>query len=419
MRRGASLVGIAGLIASALLSAPASGQEVPAFLPPGFTVTTYGHISGLMTSLDVGPDTTQGSDAEVLYGLDYSSGRVFKIADVGGSGGTPTEFAGGFASPLGVLAADDGTVYVADSTSTRKGPFGTRVYGRVWRVRDTDGDGVADKQKVILKDLPNGRHNTNGMAIGPDGKLYVANGNSTDDGTEGGDPEVVPWSGSVVRINPNRKTRSLADLPKRKTLVATGMRNLYDVAFFPLDPTLLFIPMNGADDARQDSQAENPVDPELGDSDDLLYATDVDDGRVDDFGFPSCLYNVVERGNLEPYQNPNKETVKRFGKCPKATVPRPVASFGLHTSSDGAAFQTTDAWGPEFQNNVFVAEFGNFFGAPAGHDVVRVVLNDAGEATAQEKFFAGGTPIDLAFDRNGVMFVADFDGTIYRITKAI
>lgn len=390
----------------------------PALVPePGLVVTPYSVTQGAPSSLSFGRDTTDGKGKR-LYVADYLGDRILAIEDLGGVGGPPVVFADGFSSPLGVLGTGDGTVYVADAESAREGPFGFRPYGRVWRVRDTDGDGVADKKNVVLKDLPNGRHNTNGMAIGPDGKLYIANGNATDDGIEGGEAEVDPWSGSVIRVSRNAKNLSLPDLAKGSALVAHGWRNVYDLAFSPVDRSLLFVPMNGTDDAREGSTGENPIDPALEDSDDLLFATDVNDRRVDDFGFPSCLYNEVERGNLKPYTTPNDEVRKEFGKCP-SDVPRPVSSFGLHVSADGLAFQESGRWGAAYKNDLFVTEWGSLFGTPSGHKIVRVELDKSGRrVVAQHDFLELDLPIDVAFN-GGVMYVADFSGTIFRVDKPV
>jgi glucose/arabinose dehydrogenase len=412
------------LLAATLLPGALAGSSpaAPSIDPPepGFTVTKYAVTGGTPSSLAFGPDTRTGNEGSRLYVTDNAGGTLLVIDDMGGVGSQPQVFADGFRGPLGVLAAPDGSVFVADAEAAREGPFGFRSYGRVWRVFDKDGDGVGDKKYVVLKDLPNGRHNTNGMAFGPDGKLYVANGNSTDDGVEGGETEVVPWSGSLVRIDPRLKKTSVADLPRRKTLVATGWRNVYDVAFSPIDSSKAFVPMNGIDDARQGSTGENPVDPDLADSDDTLHVTDVDDRRVDHFGFPSCMFNLAEQGSLAPFQNPNPDVIDKFGPCRKSKIVRPVSSFGLHTSSNGLAFQTNEAWGEDYKNDLFVAQWGSLFGPPAGHNVVRVQLDASGKKVdSQSVFLDLPTPLDLTFDAAGALFVADFSGPIYKVDKVI
>jgi glucose/arabinose dehydrogenase len=404
MRRRPRLVAI--VAAAAALAAPAGASGAP---EPGFVVTPFAHTGGTATSLAFSPD------GETLYVTESTGGAVLAFD----ANGVATTFAEDLRSPLGVVAGPDGSVYVSDAEAAREGPFGLRTYGRVTRLRDTDGDGVADKRNVVLRNLPNGRHNTNGLAFGPEGKLYVANGNSTDDGVEGGEAEVEPWSGSVVRVDPRAKNVSVTKLP-RSALVAHGWRNVYDLAFSPLDPTKLFVPMNGVDDARPDSTAENPVDPNLADSDDLLYLTDVDDAAVDDFAFPSCLYNLADRGNLEPFQNPNPKVIEQFGRCRKRRVPRPVASFGLHPSANGLAFQTSDAWGTDYLNDLFVTEWGSLFGDPAGHKIVRVRLDETGtKVESQSDFLEMDTPLDVTFDQEGVMYVADFSGTIFKVDKPV
>ncbi|MFN2389949.1 MAG: sorbosone dehydrogenase family protein [Actinomycetota bacterium] len=430
MSRGGAWAMLLAAALAALLAPPPAGaraqegnlrglDDLPRVLEPGFTVVPYAATGGLATSLTFGPDTRAGAEGRRLYVTDTLAGTVLAIDDLGGVGSGPDVFAEGLDGPLGIAAARDGSFYVADSEPDRAGPFGFRPYGRVWRIADDDGDGVADDYDVVLKDLPNGRHNTNGLAFGPDGMLYVTNGNSTDDGIEGGQQEVVPWSGSVVRIAPGARDVSLARLSPRKALVATGWRNVYDLAFSPLDPTRLFVPMNGTDDARKGSTGENPLDPGLGDSDDLLYATDVDDARIDDFGFPSCLVNAAERGSLEPYDNPNPDVIDRFGRC-RAATPRPASSFGLHPSSDGLAFQRTAAWGRAHRNDLFVAEWGSLFGPPAGHDVVRVELDRAGRKVVRHSVFLEmDFPLDVTFDAAGALYVADYTGNIFKIDRII
>ncbi len=217
--RNARIAALLALFAALAVSPPATSTPLtgrPRVPEPGFTVVTYASTGGAPTSLTFGKDTREGEEGRRLYVTDFIDGSVLVIDDVAGLGSDPQVFAEGFDSPLGVVAAKDGSLYVADAEGARAGPYGFRPYGRVWRVIDKDRDGIADRKYVVLKDLPNGRHNTNGMAFGPDGMLYVTNGNSTDDGVEGGEAEVVPWSGSLIRIDPKLRNVSLADLPRRK-----------------------------------------------------------------------------------------------------------------------------------------------------------------------------------------------------------
>jgi len=417
-------------LAVPLMGAPATADPTPR-VPPGFTITPFAVIDGTPSSIAYTPATDYLGTPR-FYVADYAGSRILAIEDLGGVGGPPTVFADGddgVGSPLGVTVGPDGTVYVADSTASTVP--GRSTSGRVWKMTDTNDDAVADEIEVLVTELPNGRHNTNGMAIGPDGLLYIANGNSTDDGIEGGQPEVDPWSGSVVKVDPNDGPVSFATADPATSLVANGMRNVYDLAFSPFDDSKLFVPMNGADDARDETTSANdPAGLELADSDDLLYQTDIDDTRpvvgdngeitfepiIDDFGFPECLYNESKQGNLEPFQNPHPqmETV-----CPIDTVPRPVASLGLHVSADGLAFQTTDAWGADFKNDLFIAEWGNLFGTEiVGHEVVRVELDETGNTVVrQSEFVSGIVPLDVTFDDAGALYVADFAGSIYRVAK--
>lgn len=414
------LIAAAAGTVAALAAAPQLPATTPSVRPlePGFIVSPYVETGAIPTSLAFGMDTRADQETQRLYVTDFLEGTVLVVDDLAGVGSQPTIFAEGFRSPLGVVAASDGSVYVADAEAARQGPFGLRVYGRVWRVIDSDGDGTGDKKYVVLKDLPNGRHNTNGLAFGPDGMLYVANGNSTDDGVEGGEAEVEPWSGSIVRVDPAARKVSLADIAPQRALVAHGWRNVYDLAFSPFDPSKLFVPMNGVDDARQGSTGENPADPNLEDSDDLLYVTDINDRRTDDFGFPECLFNLPERGDLRPYNNPNPDVIDRFGRCATRSVSRPVASFGLHPSANGLAFQTTDAWAEDHVNDLFVTEWGSLFGSPAGHKVVRVQLDEAGtKVTSMTDFLEMDFPIDVVFDDAGAMYVADFSGAIFKVDR--
>jgi glucose/arabinose dehydrogenase len=306
-----------------------------------------------------------------LYATSYAAGTVVQMAILpGGALGAPTPFADGFTSPLGLAFAPDGTLYVADSHAA-----GGRTVGRVTAVKN-------GTRTVVVDGLPNGRHNTNNLLVA-DGRLYVANGNSTDDGVNGGDPE-QPLSGTVLSYA----------LPMAKnakpTVEARGLRNVYDVALRPGTSELWF-PTNGPDGLAPWGE-------------DLLHRVDARKGPAD-FGFPACVWKApLERG-----QNPAVTT-----KCSPGAR-KPERTLGLHVSANGIAFGPGGAWG----NDVYVAEYGsNDPASPAGHKVVRIPVAADGTTQAPQDVLVGPSPLDIAFGSDG-LYVADFATGAITLLRAV
>jgi plastocyanin len=326
---------------------------------------------------------------ERLYVASYGAGTVFELPLLpGGIPGPATAYITGLSSPLGVVLADDGTAFVADSHPAATP--GRTTAGRVWAVPPGGGD-VGEVGEVVIDELPNGRHNTNNLAI-LDGRLYVTNGNSTDDGIAGGEPE-QPLSGTLLSVPLDARGIVIGVNDAHADLVveATGMRNTYDVAFRP-GTTEAWMPMNGLD--AQDPWGE-----------DLLLLAEVGapaDGEVrvpEHFGFPECVYAA---GFDPPYRqnaNPLVTTV-----C-DGSQKLPEQLMGLHTSANGLAFGPQDGG---WDGDLFVALFGNFFGDEiVGHRIVRVPIDEVGASSPPEDFLLLPAPLDLTFV-GSTMYVADF-----------
>lgn len=125
-----------------------------------------------------------------------------------------------------------------------------------------------------------------------------------------------------------------------------------------------------------------------------MKVADVDDAAPPDFGFPNCLYNAA--GKI-------LENDVADGLCDPNHTP-PEQLLGLHVSADGLAFGPDDSF---WSGDLFIAEFGNFFGTQVvGHRVVRVPIEN-GVAGEPQIFVADATPLDLAFGPAG-LYVADF-----------
>ena len=409
-------IGLCGLafvlvLGSAAADPAGPAETLPPSVPIGFVITP-GAVSLTATSLAFSPD------GSTLY-ITSLLGRVFRYPVVAGLvAGPPSVFVQGLNQPLGVVATKD-AVFIADSV-----PGTLRASGIVLRATDADGAGEADQVETVISGLPNGRHNTNGLAIGPDGMLYITNGNATDSGfcEEGGPAEVQPYSGSVLRVDPTATGLT----PSPEMVVATGWRNIYDIAFFPpghpaTTPGMMkaAVPMNGPDGLEYPA-ATRPT------GEDTLSFFDAADGVVEHFGFPWCLYDRAKGGLAGFTQDASEGACDPLpahaftGLVGPAAQVKPSALFGTHVSANGLAFNPNTNFPAAYDNDLFVAEFGNLFGTlPLGHKIVRVRFGADGSVTAVEDFMTGILPLDLTFGPDGALWVADTTGVVLRIAGLV
>jgi len=319
-------------------------------LPPGFQAGIYaagGRLTGA-TAITWDPDGT-------LW-LAQQQGEVWKLEDRDGDGRADTAslFASGFPILVGLLwHPDDGTLYASNR-------------GSITAVRDEDGDGRADSYRVLVDDLPFSRHHNNGLAWGPDGKLYFGLGSGADVGQEGD-----PWFATILRM-PSGGGREDIEV------VARGLRNAYDLAF---------------NRAGQLLAGENGPDAVAG---------------------PDELNHIVEG---QHYGYP-----RVFGYDDGGGQFRvPVWTFPDHSSADGLTVYEAGQFPAEYRGNVFIALFGNLFGdSVAGHQVDRVILTPSGDTFTGrgEPFMTGlDRPLDVTVGPDGSLYVLEYlTGTVYRVT---
>ena len=97
---------------------------------------------------------------------DSPTDSVWIVTDRDGDGNAETrkEFATGFNSIQGLAWKDD-WLWIANAPE-------------LTRVRDTDGDDIADEYIRVFTDLGSLEHGLHGLNFGPDGRLYMSKGNS-------------------------------------------------------------------------------------------------------------------------------------------------------------------------------------------------------------------------------------------------
>lgn len=446
---------VLGVLVAASLGPASQGDHLPPAVPEaalGFAIAPVVPLPA-PTALAFGPPLASPSPIPGSEPTDtdlYATllgGDVVRLdlqwTPAGPVVGDVTLVASGFSQPLGLVfgepdaASPPGAVgaplFVADS---HPGSESLRLDGRITRLDFTpDGDGLLEHRTVVVDGLPNGRHNTNHLRIGPDGLLYAANGNPNDNGVDGGAEDVHPYSGAVLRFDPEAVTLSptemrwrdtdgqtippdeIAEHPVNAGFVASvesfahGFRNNFGVAHHNGH---WYTAANGADEPN---------------SQDTLYR--ITEGA--DHGFPFC-FDIGPAGGTGDAISKTPSPVFPDADC--ADKPTATALLGWHTCATGLDFPTTGPWQfpSGMQDSVFVAECSMFFGhtwAPSvladpatashstSHKVVRVPLDEEGHATEVQDFVSGlALPTDVLFGPDGSMFIADA-GMVYRVAPVL
>lgn len=322
------------IIATCSFPIHTEAQIRPVTLAQGFEYNLFAdptNIPEFAASAYSGP-TAMAFDARGRLFVGTYSGKIFILLDTNDDGRCDQikTFATNISIPLGLTFRANGDLYVSSNVLLG--------VGRIMRLRDTNGDDVADEQTIILDGLPSeGDHQTDRLRFGPDGLLYIGQGSATDNGTAGpGRPVERPLNATMLRID--------VDTPNPNPEVfATGLRNPFGMAFHPV---------NGE-----------------------LFATDGGSGEVcqggpncgEDISPPEEVNWIVQGGN---YGFPLCEgTPDARGGC--AGVRAPITQFTRHLTPTSLAFYT----GPqanEYTNQLLVTLFKRL-GAQGGN-LQRLVL---------------------------------------------
>jgi Raf kinase inhibitor-like YbhB/YbcL family protein len=330
-------------------------------------------------------------------------------------------------NPRWFAVADDGTIYV-----TQRQP------GNLTMLKDTDGDGIADVQRVVVEnkkyingvtihenkvyfvtdkqvyradrnsdgtlgepqmlisDLPDaGQHPNRTLAFGPDGMMYISVGSATN-----------------AAVEPNKEAATMLRAQPdgtRRTIFASGLRNTIGFGWHPTSKRLFGMD-HGIDWLGNDSQQEE--------------LNEIKENAK--YGWPF----VYERSKIYPHLQVPPEFGLTKEDWAKQSV-EPLLMYRAHSAPLQMAYYTGSQFPAEYRNDAFVAMRGSWNRKPAsGYEIVRVHFNSSGNPESITPFLTGflmpkaqdgkdvhfGRPVGVAMLPDGSMlFGDDTNNTLYRV----
>ena len=345
----------------------------PLTLPDGFEATLFAcdPLVEYPSVIALGPHT-----GSLFAAHDYMTGlgveiirrdevRLIEDSNADGYADRSTVFAGGFNSIQG-LAFHDDNVFVMHA------PWLTRL-------RDTDGDGVADERHDLIEGLglppeenDNRLHCANGVVAGYDGWLYLALGDRGCDVQRPEGDRLLFQQGGILRCRADG-----SDLH----VFSTGLRNIYDVA---LDDELSVFVRDNENDG----------------GDYMIRVCHCFFGS--DHGYP---YHYYER--------------------PDEPMP-PLADLGRGSSAGGVSYNET-AFPADYRDSLYFCEWGRgvvrYHKTRRSSSFERMTESDFAHGAKDDPY--GFKPTDLVIDYDGSMLISDWcdgqrpkrgRGRIYRVS---
>jgi quinoprotein glucose dehydrogenase len=265
----------------------------------------------------------------------------------------------------------------------------------LWRIRDINGDGVADEKTSIAHGfgvhIGFGGHNMSGLEMGPDGRIYWGIG---DIGFNGKGPDGKEWKypnrGVIVRSNPDGSDFEV---------FAMGLRNTHEFVF---------------DEYANLISVDNDGD-HGGESERLVYVVNGSDTgwRINwQFG----KYRDPENNSYKVWMD--EGLYKPRFEEQAAYITPPIANFV--NGPTGMLYNPGTALAPRWKNTFFVVEF---VGNPARSGIHTFKLRPRGatfELAEQSQILGGVLATGLEFGPDGAIYVADWiDGWVNKGTGRI
>ena len=328
-------------------------------------------------------------------------------------------FASNIDSPRQLAEGSDGRIYV-----------GSRSSGKIYAIRDTDKNGVADEKVLIAEDLTY----ATGVSM-YEGHLYFSEID-----------KIWRVEDVVQQLNKSNNSKPI------KTLVTDNLPsdkwhgwkwikhdkegNLYTNVGAPCNvcesedkrfATILRLKNNSWEYVARG--VRNSVGFDFHPISQKLYFTDNGRDWLGDDS-PSCELNKVESDGAFfgfPYKHAKNILDPDFGKLnPGFSFIDPIAELGAHVAPTGMTFYNKEMF-KEFQNNIFITLHGSWNrSSKVGYKVIRVELDNEGNVYSISDFITGwlkeerviGRPSSPFVMSDGSILIADDKANvIYRVTN--
>jgi glucose/arabinose dehydrogenase len=334
-------------------------------LPDGFSISIYAENVPQARSLALGDDG-------VLFIGTGTEGKVYAVRDKDGDGTAESRYviAKGLYMPNGV-AFKNGSLYVAEVNRILR-------FDQITQKLDSPPKPVA-----VFDKLPSDKHHGwKYLRFGPDNKLYFGVGAPCNICR----PE-KPVYASLARVNADGSDFEI---------IAQGIRNTVGFDWQPETGALFF-----SDNGRDWMGDDQPPD-------ELNRWSAVGDH----FGYPYCHGDAIS----DPEYGKEK-------KC--SDFKPPVWNFKAHVAALGIRFYRGRQFPEQYHNQLFVAQHGSWNrSVPDGYRVVMVKF-DKNKAVSDEIFISGwltgkedvlGRPVDVLDLPDGSLLISDDQlGVIYKV----
>jgi glucose/arabinose dehydrogenase len=394
---------------------PATTVSQPLQLPSGFKATVVAEKLGRARHIAV------SSNGDVYVKLErLKDGKgIIRLRDTNGDGVADEQFAFGNYAGTGI-AISNGYLYASSDEEVFRYKFNAR----------NEIENPEAPEKIVTGLVNRRQHASKSIALDGKGFIYVnigapSNACQEQDRTAGSPGRmpcpILETAGGIWQFRIDKLNQSYADGVR----YATGLRNVVGLDWNTA-ANELFVTQHGRDQLNtlhptlyNDAQsAELPAEE--------FFV--VKNGM--DFGWPYCYYDPVQKKKvLSPEYGGDG---KKEGDC--GTKEKPLYAFPAHWGPNALLFFNSDQFGDKYKNGAFIAFHGSWNRAPlkqGGYNVAFLPMKNGKPIGTYEIFaddFAGGEanltpakakhrPCGLAMGADGALYISDDQaGTVWKIT---